>query len=248
MACDDVGADRQADRQHPGVRARRGNCEPVPIGVPGELFIGGDGLARGYLNEPGADGRALRPDPFGRAGCAAVPHGRPRRAGVPTASWSSSAAIDHQVKVRGFRVEPGEIEAALARIRRVREAAVRRAGRSQRRSADGRLRRGGPPNPPSASSGPTSPRGSRLHGARGVRRPRAATRHPERQGGPRRPGGGGGAGRAPGRSSPGEPGGSGGRNAGRDRRHLGRGARGRGGRGRTTTSSPSAATRCWPCG
>ena len=88
---------------------------PVPIGVPGELYVGGAGVARGYLNRPGADGGAVRPRSVRRAGArlyrtgdrVAVAGGRRR--------WSTWAALDEQVKIRGFRIELGEIEAALRR-------------------------------------------------------------------------------------------------------------------------------------
>ena len=109
--------DRPADRQHPRLRRSTGTLQPVPIGVPGELYIGGDGLARGYLRPPGPDRRALRARPVrGRAGRAA----RLYRTGdlvrwLPGRRLEFLGRIDEQVKLRGFRVEPGEIEAALAR-------------------------------------------------------------------------------------------------------------------------------------
>jgi amino acid adenylation domain-containing protein len=127
-----------------------GRMEPVPAGVPGELYTGGAGLALGYLNRPALTAEAFVPNPFGdgerlyrtgdrvrwresaevrECGSAgvnpvsensrtnALPHSR-------TAVLEFLGRVDAQVKVRGFRIEPGEIEAALRAHPRVSDAAV----------------------------------------------------------------------------------------------------------------------------
>jgi amino acid adenylation domain-containing protein len=97
---------------------------PVPVGVAGELHIAGEALARGYLNRPGLTADKFIPDPFG-----AVPGGRMYKTGdlaryLPDGNIEYLGRIDRQIKLRGFRIEPGEIEAALARLAGVREAVV----------------------------------------------------------------------------------------------------------------------------
>ena len=100
------------------------NFQPLPIGIPGELFIGGDGVARGYLNRPELTAEKFVANPFSNDANA-----RLYRTG-DLARWRADGTIeflgrlDHQVKLRGHRIELGEIESALRRHEDVRECVV----------------------------------------------------------------------------------------------------------------------------
>jgi acyl carrier protein len=98
--------------------------QPVPIGVPGELHIGGASLARGYLNRPELTAKAFIPNPFNDE-----PEARLYKTGdlvryLPDGTIEFVGRIDYQVKIRGFRIELGEIEAVLAQHPKVLQAVV----------------------------------------------------------------------------------------------------------------------------
>jgi len=100
------------------------SLELVPIGVPGELFVGGVGVGRGYLNDVSRTSSSFLSDPFSSS-----PHSRLYRTGdlvrwLPDGNLEFLGRLDHQVKVRGFRIELGEIEAALSQLGSLKHAVV----------------------------------------------------------------------------------------------------------------------------
>jgi amino acid adenylation domain-containing protein len=112
--------------QHTTAHILDSSGRPAPIGVTGELYAGGDGLARGYAGNAAATARAFVPDPSGSGA-------RLYRTG-DLARWRADGILefvgraDNQVKIRGFRVEPGEVEAVLRAYPGVRESVVVPAG------------------------------------------------------------------------------------------------------------------------
>lgn len=99
-------------------------CQLCPLGAPGEFYIGGAGITRGYLNQPGLTAERFVPDPF-----ATDPGGRMYRTGDRVRFRQDGrldylGRVDWQIKIRGYRLEPEEVEAALKSLPEVRDAAV----------------------------------------------------------------------------------------------------------------------------
>jgi len=98
--------------------------QPTPVGVKGELFLGGEGLSRGYLGRPALTAERYLPDPFAK-----IPGARLYRSGDrvlrrPDDRLAYFGRTDHQVKIRGFRIEPGEVQEALEEHPQVAAAVV----------------------------------------------------------------------------------------------------------------------------
>jgi acyl carrier protein len=112
-----------------GTRARvlDEGLRPVGVGVPGELCLAGEGLARGYLGRPARTAASFVPDPFAGPDGGGTAGGRLYRTGdlarwLPDGRLEFLGRLDHQVKLRGFRIELGEVETALAALPGVEEA------------------------------------------------------------------------------------------------------------------------------
>ncbi|MGB5636300.1 MAG: amino acid adenylation domain-containing protein [Waterburya sp.] len=100
------------------------NLQPLPIGETGELYIGGDGLAQGYLNRPDLTAEKFIPHPFSEDPTARLYKTGDAVRYLPDGNIEFVGRLDNQVKLRGYRIELSEIEATLTQIQLIREAVV----------------------------------------------------------------------------------------------------------------------------
>ena len=98
--------------------------QPVPIGIPGELYIGGEGVATGYLNRPQLTAERFLSNPFDPTGASRLYRSGDRVRYLADGNLECLGRIDHQIKLRGYRVEPGEIESVIKEHPSVADAAV----------------------------------------------------------------------------------------------------------------------------
>jgi amino acid adenylation domain-containing protein len=101
------------------------HLRPVPVGVPGELYLSGAGLGRGYLNQPALTARKFVPHPFGLTPGARLYRTEDRARYLADGNIEFLGRADNQIKIRGLRIEPGEVEAVLQQHPEVHQAVVR---------------------------------------------------------------------------------------------------------------------------
>ena len=89
--------------------------DPCPVGVVGDLYLAGEGLAHGYLDQPAQTAQVFLPNPYGDGAGGRMYLTGDRARFRDDGALEFCGRADHQVKLRGFRIEPGEIEAALTR-------------------------------------------------------------------------------------------------------------------------------------
>ena len=147
------------------------HLQPVPIGIPGEIYIGGSGLARGYLNQPALTARAFMPHPFSPHPGARLYRTGDRARCRTDGTLEFLGRTDRQVKIRGFRIEPGEIETVLRQHPDILDALVS----AHQGQLTAYLQPKDPNNPPTPSSLPSAPAPS----AAGVHAPKPLP-HPHR--------------------------------------------------------------------
>jgi len=94
---------------------------PLPIGIPGELHIAGDGLARGYLNKPTLTNEKFVKNPFSKDDYSKMYKTGDLARWLKDGNIEFLGRIDHQVKIRGFRIELGEIESQLIKLNGIKE-------------------------------------------------------------------------------------------------------------------------------
>jgi amino acid adenylation domain-containing protein len=100
------------------------HMEPCPVGIPGVLYIGGPGVARGYLKRPQLTAEKFVPDPFSKFANAKLYNSGDAARYLPDGNVEFLGRVDNQVKIRGFRIELGEVEAAIAKHPSVEQVVV----------------------------------------------------------------------------------------------------------------------------
>ena len=153
---------------------------PVPLGIPGALYMGGEGVTRGYLGRPDLTAERYIPNPYGPPGSRLYAVGDLVRY-LPTGELDFLGRLDHQVKVRGYRVELGEIESALDPPSGGSGRGGAGGARGSRRQPADRLGRVGAGSAAGGAAALPQAEPARLHGPLGVRDPARAAADAQRQ-------------------------------------------------------------------